>query len=363
VRRAATAAASKRIAERAADGLAAAHGKLNMKECVVATVESSSPSVGVRDLLEAGLHFGHQTKRWNPKMKRYIFDKRNGIHIIDLAKSLALLQEALGFLHNVAADGKEILFVGTKKQAQQIIKETAEQCNQGSVTHRWLGGTLTNRRTISNSIRRMKEMETLRESEDFAKMHKQEASRLNRELAKLQRNLSGVADMRGLPAALFVVDINREAIAVAEANRLGIPVVAIVDTNCNPDAIDYVIPGNDDAIRAIKLICGLIGETIGRARAEYEKRAAELARKAAAEEAARKAAEAIKQEAAAPTAEEAAGAKPQPAQKPRKAPAKPPREKKTEAATAAAGEAAPAGGADTAAETEPPAKAEAPADA
>ncbi len=251
-----------------------------------------SQDIGVRDLLEAGLHFGHQTKRWNPKMKRFIFDKRNGIHIIDLSKSLLMLQEALEFVHSVVINGKSVLFVGTKKQAQQVIQNAAADSGQFFVTHRWLGGTLTNNATIRNSIKRMRDIEDLEKKGAFETMHKKEASRLRRELEKLRRNLGGIADMSQLPGAMFVVDINREAIAVKEAVRLGIPVVAIVDTNCDPDPIDFVVPGNDDAIRAIKLIAGAVAETAKRAAAEYAKIAAEIARKKEQEE--RKAEEARK---------------------------------------------------------------------
>ncbi len=242
-----------------------------------------SQDVGVRDLLEAGLHFGHQTKRWNPKMKRYIFDKRNGIHIIDLSKSLVMLKQALEFVNDVVLSGRSVLFVGTKKQAQQVIKTSAEGCGQHYVTNRWLGGTLTNNATIRNSIKRMKEIEEIEKNDGFTGMHKKEASHLRRELEKLRRNLGGIADMNSLPGAMFVVDIGREAIAVAEANKLNIPVIAIVDTNCDPDRIDYVVPGNDDAIRAIKLIASTIADTTSRAGAEYAKIAAERARKAEAE--------------------------------------------------------------------------------
>ena len=259
------------------------------KEVLVASNIGEAPEgIGVRDLLEAGLHFGHQTKRWNPKMKRYIFDKRNGIHIIDLAKSLVMLQSALEFVHDVVANGRSILFVGTKKQAQQVIKETAVACDQHYVTNRWLGGTLTNSNTIRRSVARMREIQEIEKT--GMPSHKKEAARLRRELEKLSRNLSGVANMDQHPGALFVVDINREAIAVAEARKLNIPVIAIVDTNCDPDPIDYVIPGNDDAIRAIKLITAALADSIQRAAAEYAKKAAELARqKAEAEKAAEKA--------------------------------------------------------------------------
>ena len=245
----------------------------------MATAPAPSKGLGVRDLLEAGLHFGHQTKRWNPKMKRYIFDKRNGIHIIDLAKSLALLQEALNFLHDVVASGRSILFVGTKKQAQNVIKETADATGQHYVITRWLGGMLTNSTTIRRSVKRYHELNDLEESGKMAKMHKKEASRTRRELEKLRRNLTGISKMDGQPGAMFVVDINREAIAIAEANRLNIPVIAMVDTCCDPDPVDFPIPANDDAIRAIRLVCDAVQHTVKAAADEYAKIAAEEAKK------------------------------------------------------------------------------------
>ena len=245
--------------------------------------ETEQQGIGVRDLLEAGLHFGHQTKRWNPKMKRYIFDKRQGIHIIDLAKSLMMLQEAMQFISETVSSGKSILFVGTKKQAQQVIKETATACGQHYVTHRWLGGTLTNSGTIRQSVRRYTELAAMEEKDGFASLHKKEAASLRRELEKLRRNLSGITEMSGLPGALFVIDINREAIAVAEARKLNVPVVAMVDTNCDPDPVDYVIPGNDDAIRAISLISGAVAGAIQLGLTEHERTSAEKDRQREAE--------------------------------------------------------------------------------
>ncbi|MDA0991211.1 MAG: 30S ribosomal protein S2 [Verrucomicrobia bacterium] len=249
----------------------------------MAKTESPATGIGVKDLLEAGLHFGHQTKRWNPKMKPFIFDKRNGIHIIDLSKSMGQLREALQFVYEVVVSGKQILFVGTKKQAQESIKETAVRTGQHYVTHRWLGGTLTNTTTIRRSVRRMREIEDMEKKGTMAELPKKEAAGLRRELEKLQRNLSGIANMDSMPGAMFVVDINREAIAVKEASRLNIPVIAIVDTNCNPDPIDIVIPGNDDAIRAIGLITGALADVVAKGAAEYAEIAAELARKKEAE--------------------------------------------------------------------------------
>ena len=263
---------------------------------MAATTEEAPKGIGVRDLLEAGLHFGHQTKRWNPKMKRYIFDKRNGIHIIDLSKSMGLLDEAAHFLYETVARGRDVLFVGTKKQAQKTVKDTAEACKQHYVTHRWLGGTLTNSVTIRNSVKRMRAIEAILSDSEKTPSSKKELSNLNREYNKLNRNLRGIADMDKMPGAMFVVDINREAIAVAEANRLNIPVCAIVDTNCDPDSIDHVIPGNDDAIRAIGIICQAISEQIEKGMAEYAKKAAELARRKEAEKAEAEAAKAKQEE-------------------------------------------------------------------
>ncbi|NCC51799.1 MAG: 30S ribosomal protein S2 [Spartobacteria bacterium] len=254
------------------------------------TANEVQTKVTVRDLLEAGLHFGHQTKRWNPKMKRFIFDERNGIYIIDLAKSLALMKVAQQFIYDVVVRGGHVLFVGTKKQAREPLKEVAEKLNQYYVTHRWLGGMLTNNETIRKSVARMRELETMEKDGSMEALpSKKEAACLRRELVKLQRNLVGIADMSRLPGAVFVVDITRESIAVAEAKKLGIPVVALIDTNCDPDPIDYPIPGNDDAIRAIRLVSKVIGDTILQASNEYAKVAAEEARRRAAEEAEAKA--------------------------------------------------------------------------
>lgn len=245
----------------------------------MATTTDAPQGISVKDLLDAGVHFGHQTKRWNPKMKRFIFDKRNRIHIIDLTKTLALLNQATDFLHDVAAGGKPVLFVGTKKQAQQAVQEAAQSCGQFFVTNRWLGGTLTNSATIRANVKRMRELEATEKSGGLASMPKKEVSNFRRELFKLKRNLDGIADMNDLPGAIFIVDINREAIAVAEAKRLNIPVAAIVDTNCDPDNITYVIPGNDDAIRSIKIIVATIAEAVKKGVNDYSKVAAELARK------------------------------------------------------------------------------------
>jgi len=229
----------------------------------------------VKDLLDAGLHFGHQTKRWNPKMKPFVFDKRNGIHIIDLTKTLEQLEKAKAFVYETAARGRPILFVGTKKQAQQVTKEIATSCGQPYVSTRWLGGTLTNSLTIRKRIKYMHQVEKMEKDGDFEKMPKKEVAVLRNELEKLRKNLSGLANMDDKPGAMFVVDVNREAIAIAEANRLHIPVIAIVDTNTNPDPVDYPIPGNDDAIRGIKMIAGALAAVISKGVSEYSKIAVE----------------------------------------------------------------------------------------
>ncbi|MFA5191059.1 MAG: 30S ribosomal protein S2 [Verrucomicrobiia bacterium] len=216
----------------------------------------------IKDLLEAGCHFGHQTKRWNPKMKPFIFEARNGIHVIDLAKSAELLQEACEFLRKTTLKGGKMLWVGTKKQAQEAIREAATSTQMFSVTERWVGGTLTNLVTIRRSVKRLLYIVGLETSGEVNKMHKKEVSSMRREAARLHKNLDGIVGMEKLPAALVVIDIKREENAVHEANRLGIPVVAIVDTNCDPDLVQYPIPSNDDAIRAVKLIIHSLTEPI-----------------------------------------------------------------------------------------------------
>jgi small subunit ribosomal protein S2 len=215
----------------------------------------------MKELLEAGVHFGHQTKRWNPKMKKYIFGKRNGIYIIDLQKTLKLFKEASAFIADLSSAGKRILFVGTKRQAQDAILEEANRCGMFYVNNRWLGGTLTNFTTVRKSIERLKEIETLLGDAE-KEMSKKERAALDREREKLQKNLIGIREMDGLPDAIFVIDPKKEYIAVKEAKKLGIPVVAIVDTNCDPEDIDYVIPGNDDAIRAIRLFTQKIADAV-----------------------------------------------------------------------------------------------------
>src|SRR3989441_315670 len=205
----------------------------------------------MKELLEAGVHFGHQTKRWNPKMKQYIFGERNGIYIIDLQKTLRLFKEATQFVTELAAQGKTILFVGTKRQAQDAIAEEAQRCGMFFVNQRWLGGLLTNFTTIQKSIKRLKELDAMATDGRYELLPKKEVTRLERERKALEKNLAGIKNMTGLPDAMFVIDSKNEEIAVAEARRLGIPVIAIVDTNCDPDVVDYVIPGYDDALRAI----------------------------------------------------------------------------------------------------------------
>ncbi len=240
---------------------------------------SALTGLTIKDLFDAGLHFGHQTKRWNPKMKSYIFDKREGIHIIDLTQTVSLLDEAAEFLRKTVLDGKKVLFVATKKQAQEIVRNAAESCGQFYVTERWLGGTLTNNKTIRQSVKRMRSLEAIgRANGGELSKHKQEASALRRELAKLQKNLTGVADMTEMPGAVVIVDVIREANAVKEASRLHIPIVAITDTNADPDPIDYVIPGNDDAVRGIELIANALANVVKAANDEYSARAAEEAK-------------------------------------------------------------------------------------
>ncbi len=221
----------------------------------------------MKELLEAGVHFGHQTKRWNPKMKEYIFGERNGIYIVDLQKTLKLFKDAMRYVGEMASQGKTVLFVGTKRQAQEAVAEEATRCNQYYVNQRWLGGLLTNMTTVQKSIKRLKELDSLAMDENWVGRAKKEVGRLERERKHLQQNLAGIKEMSGLPDLLFVIDSNKEAIAVKEARKLGIPVVAVVDTNCDPDEVDYVIPGNDDALRAIRLFTNKISDAITEGRA------------------------------------------------------------------------------------------------
>ena len=218
--------------------------------------------ISMKQLLEAGVHFGHQTRRWNPKMAQYIFTERNGIYIIDLQKTVRKIDDAYMFVRDVAMEGKSILFVGTKKQAQESIEAEAKRCGMFYVNNRWLGGTLTNFRTIRTRIDRLNAIDAMEKNGQFDVLPKKEVIKLCAEREKLQKNLGGIREMRKLPGALFIVDPRKERIAVAEARALGIPIVAIVDTNCDPDEIDYVIPGNDDAIRAVKLIAGKLADAV-----------------------------------------------------------------------------------------------------
>ena len=221
-------------------------------------------SVTMKELLEAGVHFGHQVRRWNPKMKEYIFGERNGIYIIDLQKTQRMFREAIGFVTNVIAEdkGRTVLFVGTKRQAQEAIREEAERCGQFYVNQRWLGGLLTNFQTVQKSIKRLKDLESMQTDGRYEKLTKKERIKLDRERESLNKNLSGIKSMNRLPDAVFIIDVKKEEIAVAEANRLGIPIVAVVDTNCSPEGIDYVIPGNDDALRAVRLFASRIADAI-----------------------------------------------------------------------------------------------------
>ncbi len=252
------------------------------------------------------MHFGHQTKRWNPKMREYIFGERNGIYIIDLQKTLRLFKVALEFVQQLAADGKTVLFVGTKRQAQEIIAEEAARCAMFYINQRWLGGLLTNFSTIRRSIERLQELEQMKERGQYEQLSKKEVSRLERERRRLEKYLSGIKEMTRLPDAIYVVDTNKEAIAVKEARKLNIPVVAIVDTNCNPEEVDFIIPGNDDALKAVKLITSAIADAIIEGRNQWQAQVEAEMLKAAAEAEAR-AAEAERQ-----AAEEAVPEQPQP---------------------------------------------------
>lgn len=234
--------------------------------------------ISMKQLLEAGVHFGHQTRRWNPKMRRYIFTERNGIYIIDLQKTSRKLEEAYRFVNEIAAEGGEILFVGTKKQAGESVKEEAQRCGMHYVNARWLGGMMTNFKTIRTRIDRLEQLHKMEEDGTFDLLPKKEVIKLNLEIEKLEKFLGGIKEMKSLPAALFIVDPRKERIAVAEAKKLGIPIVAIVDTNCDPDEIDYVIPGNDDAIRAVKLISNVMANAVLEAKQgdeDYEETVAE----------------------------------------------------------------------------------------
>jgi small subunit ribosomal protein S2 len=228
------------------------------------------PEITVKELMEAGIHFGHQTDRWNPKMKRYIFEARNGIHVIDVTQTRGKIQEAIDFLRPILQRGGEILFVGTKKQAKEAILDIAQKCHMHSITERWLGGTLTNLQTIRKSVDRLRTIERMEKEGIMAKLGKKEQSTLKREAARLRKNLSGILNMNKAPDALFVVDITLEDIAVAEARRLKIPIVALVDTNADPDLVNHVIPSNDDGIRAIRTMLSYFAEELAQARTTFE---------------------------------------------------------------------------------------------
>ena len=244
--------------------------------------------ISMKQLLEAGVHFGHQTRRWNPKMAKYIFTERNGIYIIDLQKTVRKVDEAYNFLRGVAEEGKTVLFVGTKKQAQEAVKEEDTKAGMYYVNERWLGGMMTNFQTIQKRVKRLKELEAMEEDGTFDILTKKEVQKLRHEMEKLDKFLGGIKEMNKLPGALFIVDPRKERIAVAEARKLNIPIVAIVDTNCDPDEIDYVIPGNDDAIRAVKLLTGRMADAVmegrqgqGEADAEAQEAAGEAEKAAA----------------------------------------------------------------------------------
>ncbi len=294
-------------------------------------------SITMKQLLEAGVHFGHQTKRWNPKMKEFIFGERNGIYIIDLQKSLKLFKNALQFVQDLGASGKTILFLGTKRQAQDVIQEEAIRCGLYYVNQRWLGGLLTNFVTIQKSIKRFRELESMKSNGQYDLFSKKEIARYERERKQLEKNLSGIKEMASLPDALFVIDTKKEAIAIHEARKLGIPIIGVADTNCDPEEIDYIIPGNDDALRAIRLITSTVAQAYLEGKAIYQAQQKELAEQmerqrqlqaqqaAAAREAAARAAAAAAEAAARRAAEggeaaEAAvaeGAAPQPESRPK----------------------------------------------
>jgi small subunit ribosomal protein S2 len=225
-----------------------------------------APVVTMRQLLEAGVHFGHQTRRWNPKMKRFIYGERNGIYIIDLQQTLQRIDNSYSFIRDLVADGGSVLFVGTKKQAQDSVEFYAEKCGMPYVNERWLGGMLTNFQTMAKRVGKMKEYQRMRESGEFEAMPKKEALKYSRELAKLERNLYGIRSMERLPEVVFILDTKKEDIAVTEANKLGLPIVAVVDTNCDPDVVQYVIPGNDDAIRSGRLMCRIVADAVDEGR-------------------------------------------------------------------------------------------------
>ncbi|RJQ17926.1 MAG: 30S ribosomal protein S2 [Nitrospiraceae bacterium] len=237
--------------------------------------------VTMKELLEAGVHFGHQVKRWNPKMKKYIFGQRNGIYIVDLQKTVKMFEEAYNFVKNLSANGESILFVGTKKQAQDVVIEEAQRSGSFFVNQRWLGGMLTNFTTIKQGIEKLKKIEKMKEDGTYDLLTKKEVARYEGERMRLEKNLSGVKEMKALPGAIFIIDPKKESIAIAEAKNLSIPILALVDTNCDPDGIDYVVPGNDDAIRSIKLITSKIAEAVLEGKSILNKTALEASEKEA----------------------------------------------------------------------------------
>ena len=232
--------------------------------------------ISMKQLLEAGVHFGHQTRRWNPKMKDYIFTERNGIYIIDLQKTVRMVENCYNFVRDVAADGGKILFIGTKKQAQDAVREEAERCGGYYINQRWLGGMLTNFETIKRRVNRLAQLEEIESTEEYGKLTKKEQAGLQNEKEKLEKYLGGIKGMKSLPDAVFIIDPRKERIAVAECRKLGIPIVAIVDTNCDPDEIDHIIPGNDDAIRAVKLLTGKMADAVIEGKQGTDAGAAEL---------------------------------------------------------------------------------------
>jgi small subunit ribosomal protein S2 len=238
---------------------------------------SAAPAVSMKELLEAGVHFGHQTKRWNPKMKDFIFGERNGIYIIDLQKTHRLLQDALQYVQDLASQGRTIMFVGTKRQAQEAVAEEAQRAGMPYVNERWLGGLLTNFVTIRKSLDRLRELEAMSTDGRHERLTKKEVAQLEKERGKIEKNLKGIKGMKNVPDAIFVIDTRKESIAVQEARKLKIPVIGIVDTNCDPDEVDHVIPGNDDALRAIKLFAGRVADAVLAGRGIRESRAAESA--------------------------------------------------------------------------------------
>ena len=264
-------------------------------------------TITMKELLEAGVHFGHQTKRWNPKMKEYIFGERNGIYIIDLQKTLKMFKDASKFVQEAAAEGKTVLFVGTKRQAQDAIAEEATRCGMFYVNNRWLGGLLTNWVTVQKSVKRLKELDEMATDGRYELLPKKEVIKLERERKHLQANLAGIKSMNRLPDVVFVIDSNKEGIAVKEARKLGIPVVAVVDTNCDPTEVDWVVPGNDDALRAIRLFASKIADSIAEGvQAATDKQTADIAGAAASVEPAAEAPAAVEASAAAPTSADAA---------------------------------------------------------